>query len=797
MDSDATRVPAGLFLSRFSGFVCNQTRILGHARFIARPPYEQLLMAEGALRRAIPILILLFLGILAFSRMFALMVEREAIEFDAVADLGITASLLRAEAEAADVETAGTADLVGLLTSAVPASFLGEGRIAFITTPSGVVIGTLPGQDALIGRNVGDLLLDAQPLLLFGERAGVQRTEFEQEPAMVASAILGDGRGAVMLVQRESDLFAAWRGQVSLNVTMFTLTSGIMLVLLLAYFRQSTRARDADALYLRAHQRVDTALSRGHCGLWDWDLASGRVYWSRSMYEMLGMRPRDGVLSFGDIAPMLHPEDGDLFKVARIAASGRLKQLDHCFRMRRADGDYVWLRAKAELVTNPGDDVHLIGVAVDVSEQQVLARRTQVANNRLKNAVESISETFVLWDAEGRLVLCNSKYQQVFGLSEGDVLPGTPHEMIRARARKPIQDRPITSTVFVEGESARETMLADGRWFLFSERRTDDCGYVSIGTDVTQLKVHQARSADSERRLIATIEDLTSARRDAIAKARQLSELNLRFAAEKDKAETASRAKTTFLANMSHELRTPLNAIIGFSEIMRDGSFGPIGNAKYTEYAADIHKSGHYLLRLIDDILDMAKIEAGRRAVSPEPVDLCELLSESGRIVAVAAEQRGIELSVETPDVLDIVGDRRATKQVLLNILANAVKFASDEGRVRLRAHRAGSRAIVTVGDDGIGIPAEALKNLGRPFEQVENELTRTNKGTGLGLAIARSLVELHGGRMRIMSKVGRGTVVAFSLPVEPTSSPATREAEARSLSPARSAQNAACALAA
>jgi two-component system, cell cycle sensor histidine kinase PleC len=156
-----------------------------------------------------------------------------------------------------------------------------------------------------------------------------------------------------------------------------------------------------------------------------------------------------------------------------------------------------------------------------------------------------------------------------------------------------------------------------------------------------------------------------------------------------------------------------------------------------------------------------------------------------------------VELSVETPDALDIVGDRRATKQVLLNILANAVKFASDDGRVRLRAHMAGPRAIVTVGDDGIGIPAEALKNLGRPFEQVENELTRTNKGTGLGLAIARSLVELHGGRMRIMSKVGRGTVVAFSLPVEPAAAQPAPEVEARSLSPARSAQNAACALAA
>ena len=294
---------------------------------------------------------------------------------------------------------------------------------------------------------------------------------------------------------------------------------------------------------------------------------------------------------------------------------------------------------------------------------------------------------------------------------------------------------------------------------------------------MTQLKLHQARLSDSERRLMAVIDDLSAARRDAEKKAGQLTELNKSYAAEKDRAESASRAKTTFLANMSHELRTPLNAILGFSEIMRQGTFGPIGSPKYGEYADDIHQSGHYLLRLINDILDMAKIEAGRLVLAPEDVDLSEIVAETAKIIEVQADQKAIRLDTSAPEQLTLRSDRRATKQILLNLLSNAVKFTDSGGSVRLKIREAPGRALITIADDGIGIPKSALMSLGRPFEQIENELTRTNKGTGLGLAIARSLVELHGGRMRIFSEVGRGTIVAIAMPTAEPCEAATGDA--------------------
>ena len=216
---------------------------------------------------------------------------------------------------------------------------------------------------------------------------------------------------------------------------------------------------------------------------------------------------------------------------------------------------------------------------------------------------------------------------------------------------------------------------------------------------------------------------------------------------------------------MSHELRTPLNAILGFSEIMRQATFGPMGCAKYGEYAEDIHQSGHFLLRLIDDILDMAKIEAGRFTLSPEPVDFAETLADTRTIIDVQAAAKHVAFEVTAPATLPVTADRRATQQILLNLLSNAVKFTDEGGRVRLRVRDCGKTVLITIADDGMGIPEAQLKKLGRPFEQIENELTRTRKGTGLGLAIARSLVDLQGGRMRIASTVDAGTVIAIRMP--------------------------------
>jgi two-component system cell cycle sensor histidine kinase PleC len=270
---------------------------------------------------------------------------------------------------------------------------------------------------------------------------------------------------------------------------------------------------------------------------------------------------------------------------------------------------------------------------------------------------------------------------------------------------------------------------------------------------------------ESERQLKATIDDLRSSQATLEIQKAQLSELAEKYAEEKTRALEASQAKSEFLANMSHELRTPLNAIIGFSEIMESGMFGPLGAEKYHEYCRDIRDSGQYLLDVINDILDMSKIEAGRIRLDLEETELDRILADAMRIISTRAQEKRLALLAEISPGIRLKVDRRAVKQILLNLLSNAVKFTPEGGRITVRGRATGETVMIAIEDTGIGIPADALKNLGRPFEQVESQFTKSHQGSGLGLAIAKSLVELHSGAMRIRSTLGIGTIVGVRLP--------------------------------
>jgi two-component system cell cycle sensor histidine kinase PleC len=216
---------------------------------------------------------------------------------------------------------------------------------------------------------------------------------------------------------------------------------------------------------------------------------------------------------------------------------------------------------------------------------------------------------------------------------------------------------------------------------------------------------------------------------------------------------------------MSHELRTPLNAIIGFSEVMEQQIFGPIASPKYLDYTRDIHRSGTYLLDVINDILDMSKIEAGRLMLEVATVPLRAVMDEVFRIVADRALQGGVKLSHGVPEGFPVYADKRALKQILINIVANGVKFTPEGGAVTVSAAASPHGAVIAIRDTGIGISASELPKLGRPFEQVENQFTKTKSGSGLGLAISKSLAELHGGSLVIESAPGGGTTVTITLP--------------------------------
>ncbi len=243
---------------------------------------------------------------------------------------------------------------------------------------------------------------------------------------------------------------------------------------------------------------------------------------------------------------------------------------------------------------------------------------------------------------------------------------------------------------------------------------------------------------------------------------------------ERDSAELANRAKSEFLNNVSHELRTPLNAILGFSELFREQLLGPVGNDRYVGYARDIHSSGQLLLQTVNELLDIARIESGRMEFRLEPLDI-RPVTESA-LESARAEARGRGLVIEEripPGVPPVLGDGRALKQILMNLLSNAVKFTPPGGRITLEAAPGGSETLVlTVRDTGVGIAPEHLARVTEPFTRVENQFTRSHEGTGLGLPIARLLAEGLKGKLRIASRLGRGTAVEIELGLAPDAEP-------------------------
>ncbi|MEI7806579.1 MAG: ATP-binding protein [Hyphomicrobiales bacterium] len=747
--------------------------IKGLAQSIAKPAYRRLLTAEPALRRAVPVLIIAFLITICVGAVVQVLDHRRqtlaemATGIDALADL-VSERLDRPATKESNDAGSRPQDA---LTRVLPAWTNAAGRQVLLSNADGAIIAAAPVTGETVGRRLIDILGPTQPLTTFGAGAGVLEITLPNGIKALASVRMlksphgqASPFGQVAVLQQRTDALASWRSLTTLTVTLSATTGFVVLILGFAFHWQSTRAREADVIYETVRSRIDTALNRGRCGLWDWDLARGRIFWSHSMFAILGLRAKDDLLTFGEVSALVHPEDVRLYELAAELAETKTKAttIDHAFRMRHANGHWVWLRARCELVRQAGETgLHLIGIAVDITEQKSLVEKTVAADLRLRDAIETIPEAFVLWDADNRLVLCNSNFQELHNLDDSAIVAGAPYETVVAAGRKPVVRTKVTSEdSSIPGARTFEAQLEDGRWLHISERRTKDGGYVSVGTDITTLKTHEEKLIDSEQRLIATVADLQDSQQT-------LAELAEKYAEEKTRAEDANQAKSKFLANMSHELRTPLNAIIGFSEIMESAMFGPLGAEKYQEYCNDIRQSGQYLLDVINDILDMSKIEAGRIRLDVEDVELDRVLADAMRVVSGRAQDKRLTVNSKIARGLRFKADHRAIKQIALNLLSNAVKFTPEGGSVTVRGRAVAGSVMIAIEDTGIGISRDALMKLGRPFEQVESQLTKSHQGSGLGLAIAKSLVELHGGTMRIRSTLGTGTIVVVRLPLE------------------------------
>ncbi|HVN02103.1 MAG TPA: ATP-binding protein [Caulobacteraceae bacterium] len=532
--------------------------------------------------------------------------------------------------------------------------------------------------------------------------------------------------------------------------------AAILAVLLVV---QGLRADGAAKALADSEERFRLAVEAARCGIWEWDLISGELFMSDITGVMMGWGG-GGIAPTQQVLERVAPEHRDRVRQA-LAAAATHGAFDVSFRVSRPEGGAVWIDARGQALgdRSAGRFTRLVGVALDVTEERIAQVRAQAAEVRLQGAIESVPEGFVLWDRQGRLVLCNQNFRRFFGLEPRILKPGASRQSVERLMRLAFRQEAPAAL----GEEGREVELSDGRWITIAERRTADGGFVVTCVDVTALKQQEEARRLNEEQLQRAVVNLERSREEA-------AELAQKYAAEKVRAESANRAKSEFLANMSHELRTPLNAINGFSEMMVAEMYGPLGDPHYASYVQDILNSGQHLLALINDVLDMSKIEAGKLNLRFEPLRVDDLAEDTLRLIKNRAETAGLNVVVDVPELPEVEGDYRALKQVLLNLLSNAVKFTPRGGQITLAAEgrrdSLGERVKVSVKDTGIGIAAHDLTRLAKPFEQIESQQSKTQQGTGLGLALSKSLIEMHGGVLEIESQPGMGTTVSFSLPV-------------------------------
>ena len=549
------------------------------------------------------------------------------------------------------------------------------------------------------------------------------------------------------------------------NILLFSLlfagTAWLVWALLRNMMQQIRALKDKQAEEEVSQQRYRAAIDGSRGGVWELDIGSNQAYISRSLAGLLGLPRKEQTLSMPQFLGLFSADDREkLLSLVRRAHVNGPFDIDVS-----AAHLPISLACRGRPSVRGSDQAKVvIGMALDVTEMRGAQTRLQAAEARLFDALRSMNDSFVIWDQLDRLVLWNNKFEDFFGFQPGNLQQGLDYATIEYHANSSVEN----ITLLPDGNGS-EIQLKDGRWIRYLETQTADGGRVSIGTEVTAIRTREYQLQSNQDALQKTISVLKKSQVRIV-------ELAENYEQEKIRAEEANQSKSEFLANMSHELRTPLNAINGFSDIMKKELFGPLGDPRYAEYVNDILFSGQHLLSLINDILDMSKIEAGKMTLNTEAMQMNDMISQVIRIVRGRAEDNRLKLVYEEDVLPEIEADPRAVKQILLNLTTNAIKFTPEGGVVTVSVEPKSAGLIVRVSDTGIGISQEDIERLAQPFEQIDSQHSRQHEGTGLGLALSKSLVELHGGNFTIESVVGQGTTVIFTLPNRPPEKKAVQD---------------------
>ena len=625
----------------------------------------------------------------------------------------------------------------GVITSAWP-----QGAEVFFAAHPGLenrilanLISTAQSPEYLQNQTGHHFFLSRDVISSHGEKLVVVRT-MQTPPWVTASNISATA------------VFFAGLGFIGFSYVFFRLA---------AQERAREEARVSDAL------RFDQALGGGKCGLWDFDLATNTLERSPSLDALLGFSGSSSRKSdLYSLEGMVHPDDTELFVAIERLRRGRDKHFDATFRIKNGQGQWIWLHARGSLFQEDGE-ARIIGAAVDVTRHMIVAQRTQEADVQLRRAVETISDAFVIWDEDDNLALCNTAFRKLHGLSRFQIYQGMPKTDVYTQSSlKPLSEELVESV----GETEVHVLsLENDVWLQTRSSKIAGLGVVMVASNISELKNNELALLENEQELTRMVSELRQSRRVLEEQKQHMAELAHRYSLAKEKAEAANSAKANFLANISHELRTPLNAVIGFSEFVMSDEKDRITRDNIRSYCADINKSGRTLLEILDDILTMSSLEAGRIRIAPYHMDLAKACTRTLDKYTQEAEKKGISLIASLPDDLSLLADAASLNRIISNLVSNAIKFSDTGTCVRVSAYEEASHVVISVEDEGVGIPAKYIDQLGQAFVQVANCETRGHEGSGLGLAIVRSLTKLHGGSFNIESTCGVGTLVKVYFP--------------------------------
>ncbi|WOI54008.1 histidine kinase dimerization/phospho-acceptor domain-containing protein [Parvularcula sp. LCG005] len=604
------------------------------------------------------------------------------------------------------------------------------------------------GRSFICGSHDASLTFSPEDFSTMGRRGNINRLDLSDGRTM--NAVVRPLPGGQHVIAIAPSGAAGWR-----IFTPYLIASIALLGLAASFLSVAGRLRlslaqtDADRRLLLMRL---LGPEQAGCGMWQAD--DEGVVLPAALLSSLGYEREDHMVTYAGLRGFIHNDD---LPRALGVFLGNAQYEDGSIRIKNAQEEWQAVYIRVSQLNEPRE-----GIAVPVSDDALDDGRADDLTDRLRETLEAIPQAFLLWDASGRLVAWNDAFCGLFGADSEALAEGiTVRDLARSINPEHTQLLYDHFTPPVEGTTEAEALFPGDRFMRIIRRQTIGDGWVCIGTDITDAKAEGDMRARNERELQMTVDILEKSRGD-------LREAIRSYELERQRSEDANRAKSEFLANMSHELRTPLNAINGFSELMKEELYGPLGHEKYGEYIRDIHASGSHLLALIDDILDLSKIEAGKLELKPQQTDLERVLREGLRFIETQMRESDVTLRAMIDQVPSVWGDPRAIKQIFINLLSNAEKFTPRGGSVTVTTLVDLSSVTILIADTGIGIHEDHLTRLGAPFELVEDHFSRTRRGSGLGLALSKSLVEAQDGILAVASEVSRGTVAAFTLPRRP-----------------------------